>query len=267
MQDASARMTAGPTQQGSAGSANPRLPKEWAAISGASATLRQRAARAIGSLPPTALAEPVDAGQVSLDRLQMLGRDAPEARSRMLSLERLATRSVWTLSPGAADPRGFQAAANARSSARGMDMKVVVDLRALNAPVAATPGLADLVFVAPVFLQMILIDERAVLLHGPRLGASASPSCWLYPDPPVVEAAVDLWNLTVRSAVSLPEDVIVLTDRQRAIAAQLLHGHTDATIARELGVSLRTVASEVRALMDATGSTTRYQTAMRLFDR
>ena len=49
------------------------------------------------------------------------------------------------------------------------------------------------------------------------------------------------------------------------VASQLLHGRTDAAIARELGVSVRTVASEVRHLMDATGAGTRYQTAMGLF--
>ncbi|MGZ4598994.1 MAG: helix-turn-helix transcriptional regulator [Oryzihumus sp.] len=249
------------------GQGTSRLPREWAAIAEATALLRQRAARAIAGLPPTALTQPVDAGEIRLDRLQMLGRDAHEARAQMLALERLATRSVWTLSPGAADPRGFQAAANARSSARGIDLKVVVDLRALNAPVAAAPGLADLVLVAPVHLQMILIDERAAVLHGPRLGTTPSPSCWLHSDPLVIEAAVDLWGRTVRNAIPLPEDVIVLTDRQRAIAAHLLHGLTDAAIARELGVSVRTVASEVRVLMDASGASTRYQTAMRLFDR
>ena len=243
------------------------LPPEWAALTAASAVLRQRAARAIASLPPASLAQPVDTGQVSLERLQMLGRNGDEARARLPVVERLAERSVWTLSPGAADPRGLQTAATARSIARGIDMKVVVDLRALDGPVAASPDLADLVLVAPVFLQMILVDQRAVILHGPRLDPSAGRSCWLHPDPLVVEAAVDLWEVTVHNAIPLPDHVVFLTDRQRAIAALLLHGHTDAAIARELGVSVRTVASEVRHLMDATGTTTRYQTAMRLFDR
>src|SRR6478735_2477092 len=124
------------------------LPPEWAAITTASAVLRQRAARAIGSLPPASLVQPVDAGQVSLERLQMLGRNGDEIRARMPVVERLAERSVWTLSPGAADPRGVQAAATARSRARGIDMKAVVDLRALNGPVAASPELVDLVLVA-----------------------------------------------------------------------------------------------------------------------
>lgn len=243
------------------------LPPEWAALTTASAVLRQRAARAIAALPPASLTQPVDPGQVSLERLQMLGRNGDEVRARLPVVERLAERSVWTLSPGAADPRGLQAAATARSIARGIDMKVVVDLRALDGPVAASPEVADLVLVAPVFLQMILVDQRAVILHGPRLDPSTGPSCWLHPDPPVVEAAGDLWEMTLRNAIPLPDHVVVLTDRQRAIAALLLHGRTDAAIARELGVSVRTVASEVRHLMDATGTTTRYQTAMRLFER
>ncbi|HET7659747.1 MAG TPA: hypothetical protein VFK66_05095, partial [Oryzihumus sp.] len=192
------------------------LPPEWAAITTASAVLRQRAARAIASLPAASLAQPVDAGQISLERLQMLGRNGDEVRARMPVVERLAERSVWALSPGAADPRGLHAAATARSSARGIDMKVVVDLRALDGPVAAAPELADLVLAAPVYLQMILVDERAVILHGPRIYPSAGRTCWLHPDPLVVEAAVDLWEMTVRNAIPLPDHVVFLTDRQRA---------------------------------------------------
>jgi len=57
----------------------------------------------------------------------------------------------------------------------------------------------------------------------------------------------------------------VLTDRQREVAVRLQDGMTDAAIARALGVSVRTVAGEVRTLVDAVGARSRFQAASRLF--
>jgi DNA-binding CsgD family transcriptional regulator len=49
-----------------------------------------------------------------------------------------------------------------------------------------------------------------------------------------------------------------LTPRERAVVRSLLAGHTDATIARMLGVSARTVQYTIRSLMDRLGVTTRF---------
>jgi len=242
------------------------MPHEWAAIAEATARLRQRASRVIGASVHGAMhAIPPD--EISLEELQLLGRNGDEARERFPFVERHATRSVWALSPDPADPRGLQAAATEQSRARGLDMMIVLDVAAVQGgPVAGSSEHLDRVLVAPVFLHMILVDQRAVILEGPRLDTQGT-SCWLLPEPGVVRAAMALWESTLRHAVPLPEHVIQLSERQRAIANLLLDGHTDAAIARQIGVSVRTVASEVRLLMDATGSSTRYQTAMRLFDR
>ncbi|MGN6634473.1 MAG: helix-turn-helix transcriptional regulator [Oryzihumus sp.] len=262
-------MTAGQPQDGpggSAGSANPSPPQEWVAIAQATARLRRRASRAIGASVHSNL-QPVSPDEISLQELQLLGRNGDEARARFPFVERHATRSVWALSPDPADPRGLQAAATEQSRARGLDMRIVLDVEAVHGGlVAGSPEHLDRVLVAPVSLHMILVDQRAVILEGPRLDRHGT-SCWLVPEPGVVQAAVALWEVTLRNAAPLPEHVVQLTERQRAIANLLLHGLTDAAIARELGVSVRTVATEVRHLMDATGATTRYQTAMRLFQR
>ncbi|MGZ4627987.1 MAG: helix-turn-helix transcriptional regulator [Oryzihumus sp.] len=258
-------MTTGASDRRTAGGALD-LPAQWAAITEATARLRRTASRVIGAAVHSDL-QPVSPEEITLGELQLLGRNGDEARERFPFVECHATRSVWALSPDPADPRGLQAAATEHSRARGLDMRIVLDVEAIQGGlVAGSSEHLDRVLVAPVSLHMILVDQRAVILEGPRLDMHGT-SCWLVPEDEVVLAAVALWEVTVRNAAPLPEYVVQLTERQRAIANLLLHGKTDALIARELEVSVRTVASEVRTLMNATGASTRYQTAMRLFQR
>jgi DNA-binding CsgD family transcriptional regulator len=251
---------------GGTGTGAPRggLPREWAEIAQATEELRRRAARAI-AVHGVGGPGPREGGA----GVRMVARDAHATREALGALEPLATRSVWTLAPGGADPRALEQAATERSSARGIDLRLVLDLRARAAPLAIPHAQrGDLtVLLAPVSMQLILIDERLALVPGPLLDARRGPSCWLFSEDTVVEAARHLWRTTERHAAPLPAEVVVLTERQVAISRLLLEGGTDAAIARELGISVRTVASEVRLLMDAVGATSRYQTAMRLFQR
>jgi DNA-binding CsgD family transcriptional regulator len=52
---------------------------------------------------------------------------------------------------------------------------------------------------------------------------------------------------------------VQLTDRERRIVALLAAGHTDASAAEQLGLSVRTVAYTVRTLMDRFGVQNRFQ--------
>lgn len=243
-EDAAARGT-GPT------------PVEWAAITEATAALRRAVASVI------AAAGPDD------DAVRMIGQDPVEARAALPSIEPLATRSVWSLASVPADPQALEDGATAQSRERGLDLRIIVDVKALSLPVAAvTPAHAtERVHLAPVMAQLILIDERLAVVSGPVLRPEVGPSCWLVSHPTVVEAARSLWHTTWDRSVPLPSKTVILTDRQREVAKQLLLGETDTTIARRLGVSVRTVASEVRFLGDSVGATSRYQIAMRLFQR
>jgi DNA-binding NarL/FixJ family response regulator len=58
-----------------------------------------------------------------------------------------------------------------------------------------------------------------------------------------------------------------LTSRQLAIGRLMATGVKDATIARELGVSLRTVRSEISALITGLGATSRFQAGCLLVRR
>jgi DNA-binding NarL/FixJ family response regulator len=57
---------------------------------------------------------------------------------------------------------------------------------------------------------------------------------------------------------------IDLSPRESALVGLLALGHTDQTAAAELGLSPRTVAYTLRALMDRVGAQNRFQLALRL---
>jgi DNA-binding CsgD family transcriptional regulator len=144
----------------------------------------------------------------------------------------------------------------------------VLDLVALTRPIAATDQASrDRVRLAPVHVQMLLLDEHlvvVVVVEGPVLRPFGGPSGWLMDEPGITAAACTLWQETWARSAPLPAEALVMSDRQRAVASGLIDGETDAAIARRLRVSSRTVAAEVRFLMNAVGASSRYQAAMRL---
>jgi DNA-binding CsgD family transcriptional regulator len=230
---------------------------DWAVIAGLSAELARCAAAAIGE----ALR---GRGGPSV---RLLGRDGHEVGAALPSLEPLAQRSVWTLVPTPSDPVGMARSLNERSLARGVDLRAIVDVQAAAGPIAADESLRDRVRIAHVQMQAILIDERSLVVEGPVLAGGRGKSGWLISDLATVAAANGLWQGTLARSAPLPGDALMLTDRQRAVAGGLLAGETDAMIAKRLRVSVRTVAAEVRVLMDAVGAQSRYQAGMRLFSR
>ncbi|WP_018349775.1 LuxR C-terminal-related transcriptional regulator [Longispora albida] len=74
-------------------------------------------------------------------------------------------------------------------------------------------------------------------------------------DPVLVEALQALFEWHWTDA----EPDVRLTDRQQAIVAMLVAGHTDEGVARRLDLSRRTIAAEVRTLMDRYRATGRLQ--------
>jgi LuxR family transcriptional regulator of spore coat protein len=57
---------------------------------------------------------------------------------------------------------------------------------------------------------------------------------------------------------------IELNSREKVIVELLAKGHTDASVARQLGLSQRTVAYAVRGLMDRLGVDNRFQLGLAL---
>ena len=227
----------------------------WSAIAQLTAELRRCAAEPI----QRALAGAPEAGAT------LVGRTGDEIRNALGALEPSARQSVWALTPNPAHPTAQDSEATQRSLERDIDMRLIVDHAATGTAIAGPgPGL-DRIRVSSVQCHMILIDEERAVLTGPRLVAGAGPSGWDIREETTVSAARNLWRETQRWSTPLPPSAIFLTDRQREIAVRLLDGMTDPAIARALGVSVRTVASEVRTLVDAVGAKSRFQAASRLF--
>ena len=171
---------------------------------------------------------------------------------------------MWALAPEPGDPRTLHTEADERSRRRGLDLRTIVDEGAAQRPIAAPEVLLrHQMRVAPVLLQMLLVDEDRVIIDGPRITAG-SRSGWLVWDPATVAAARALWQSTEAASAPLPSTAVFLSERQRRIARGLVDGLTDGSMARALGVSLRTVASEVRMLMEAVDARSRYQAGVRL---
>ncbi|MGZ4743480.1 MAG: helix-turn-helix transcriptional regulator [Oryzihumus sp.] len=257
-QGADAADTAGTDLAGSGAAPTPGrdAASDWAAITELTGELSSRTARVIGR----ALTGRVDAG-----RVRLLGEDAAAVRTSMASLEPATRRSAWKLSRGSADPRSLVVDLNNASRARGIDLRLVLDLVALTRPIAAADQASrDRVRLAPVHVQMMLLDEQLVVVEGPVLRPFGGPSGWLMDEPGITAAACALWQETWARSAPLPAEALVMSDRQRAVASGLIDGETDAAIARRLRVSTRTVAAEVRVLMNAVGASSRYQAAMRL---
>ncbi len=107
-------------------------------------------------------------------------------------------------------------------------------------------------------IQMTIVDGRYVLLHGPIVDGQVTvirvtaPSC--------LRAAEAYWTAVVQSAVPLssPPTMDRLTPRQRQVTALLRAGYVDDAIAASLGVSVRTVRSDVAGILDALGVHSRF---------
>lgn len=117
--------------------------------------------------------------------------------------------------------------------------------------------------VAPV--QMKIVDRRAVLLQGPFL--DGVPSLMSVTAPACVEAAWRYWDAAVGCSFPVRDDSPVLGDltpRQRQIVGLLNTGLADAAIAESLGVSTRTVRSDIAAMLETLGVRSRFAAGARL---
>ena len=107
---------------------------------------------------------------------------------------------------------------------------------------------------APVAHPLLIADRRRVVV-----GDSTGESVWTSVDPEVVSRAVALFDTVWRAAepaVPAGEEP-PFTRRMVDIAFRLVEGATDGEIARALGVSQRTVSSDVREMSRRLGARSR----------
>jgi DNA-binding CsgD family transcriptional regulator len=149
---------------------------------------------------------------------------------------------------------------------RVLEMKSVYDSRILEAPDVLTVlearerGGERFRFTAAVPFSCVIVDDAAAVVDVSAFDASGSGST-LVRSRPLVRALIaladHLWDLG--SPLRRPGAGTVAEQRDQLILSLLAAGAPDATIARQTGVSQRTVERRVRALMDQLGANTRFQ--------
>lgn len=150
---------------------------------------------------------------------------------------------------------------------RGLRMVSVFDVDGLEPEarvlLANEPAGTYFLSVAPV--QMKIVDRRFVLLQGPEI--DGEPSVMSVSSGRCLDAAWRYWEAAIKTSFPAGDRMNILGDltpRQRQVVALMSAGLGDDAIADSLGVSVRTVRSEVAVLLDALGVRTRFAAAIRL---
>jgi DNA-binding CsgD family transcriptional regulator len=113
--------------------------------------------------------------------------------------------------------------------------------------------------------KLLVVDRRVALF--PVSPEDLERGYLEVTQPPVVAALVALFEQHWATAEEPQECVvppIALGPRERLLVALLAAGHTDATAARELRISARSVSTTVRGLMDRVGVSNRFQLGLAL---
>lgn len=117
---------------------------------------------------------------------------------------------------------------------------------------------------APV--QMKIVDRRFVILEGPVIDGSMS--LMTISSRAGMDAAWRYWDAVVAAAVPVEDagisDLAHLTRRQRQVVALMAADLGDEAIAASLGVSVRTVRTEVAAVLAALGVKSRFAAGVRV---
>jgi DNA-binding CsgD family transcriptional regulator len=193
--------------------------------------------------------------------MKLFGVGVSAINSRLGSLERATRSSVYNLQTRIMfDPLRRERTPNEHSRLRRIRGHLITsdshNARHLSILAACHPE----TWVGQVEASGLVIDERLALFPGP-LSAQGLPTAWLCRDPDLVAELCDLWTEIKRTATPIRDvsGLVRITERQLDIISLLSQGHKDATIARLLGVSVRTVTSDVSTILDSLGVGTRWE--------
>jgi DNA-binding CsgD family transcriptional regulator len=178
------------------------------------------------------------------DAIEALTVFAATASSSMWNMQRHST--IHNLVEGAD--------LDQRDRRHGLDLRFILPRRVAEVRNPMVSSYYDYLRLAPVAHPMMMRDRARVLL-----GDSTGEGIWISRDPEVVAAAVrffeGLWH-AAEPAVPPGQDP-PFTPRMVQIAIRLVNGATDREIARDLGVSERTVSSDVREMSKRLGARSR----------
>ncbi|GAA5164868.1 helix-turn-helix transcriptional regulator [Ornithinimicrobium tianjinense] len=205
-------------------------------------------------------------------------KSVADIAQRVRGMHRLATERLWwALDASAASLALLEESATEEGVLpvrSGVDVRIVVDTALLDTPHAmsfverAQAAGHPVRVAAGLPFSLLLCDARAAILDLSRHDPVGDGSLEARRTGPLkgVEALLqEIWVLSTPLAVVVDTgtgtvlDGVPLDDRDRRVLALLATGASDQLIARQSGISVRTVERRVRYLMDHLGAATRFQ--------
>ncbi|AYN38756.1 helix-turn-helix transcriptional regulator [Streptomyces dangxiongensis] len=205
---------------------------------------------------------------------------ASAVAQRFLQLQLGATEEVCALVTG--DPvvvTGTENEAEERAAGRGVRYRVVVERAVLDLPygpaeLTAALGRGERVRLVDRVPTKLVVADRSLALV-PLTSKTAEPAALVVHAGGLLELLAALFGSVWRDALPLRLDAGTVT-RERPdgpdatdleVLSLLLAGLTDASVAKQLGLGLRTVQRRVRRLMELAGVTTRLQLGWHAWER
>ncbi|MGV9254382.1 helix-turn-helix transcriptional regulator [Streptomyces sp. NPDC003697] len=205
---------------------------------------------------------------------------APAVAQRFLQLQLGATEEVCALVTG--DPVVVSAAENdaeEQAAGRGVRYRVVVERAVLDLPdgvtqLTAALGRDEQVRVIEKVPTKLVVADRALAMV-PLILHTAEPSALVVHASGLLELLSGLFESVWRDALPLRLGTSGVTElgpdgpdgTDLEVLSLLLAGLTDASVAKQLDLGLRTVQRRVRRLMELTGVTTRLQLGWHAYER
>ncbi|GAA3115864.1 TrmB family transcriptional regulator [Streptomyces echinatus] len=205
---------------------------------------------------------------------------APAVAQRFLQLQLGAADEVCALVTG--NPMvvsGMENEAEEQAAGRGVRYRVVVERAVLDLPhglteLTAALGRDERVRVVDRVPTKLVVADRALAMV-PLTAKSAEPAALVVHASGLLELLAELFESVWREALPLRLGASGVTEDQPdgpdatdlEVLSLLLAGLTDASVAKQLDVGLRTVQRRVRRLMELAGVTTRMQLGWHAWER
>lgn len=205
---------------------------------------------------------------------------AAAVAQRFLQLQLGASEEVCALVTGApAVVSGADNEAEEQAAGRGVRYRVVVERAVLDLPdgvteLSAALGRDERVRVVDRVPTKLVVADRSLALV-PLTTHTAEPAALVVHESGLLELLSGLFESVWREALPLRLGTDGVTERRPEgpdatdleVLSLLLAGLTDASVAKQLDLGLRTVQRRVKRLMELTGVTTRLQLGWHAYER
>lgn len=198
-------------------------------------------------------------------------RSRDEVIATFEAMQTQAGADIVALDPGSyMSPKAEVSTVQPGSMARGIAYRVVYDSSVLHddgfAQVQSSIALGEQARVFPGLpLKLVIADSNRALIAVPNSDAGDVLALLIHPSmllSALIELFASFWRMAVPVRAGGPDDAEAArepTVATRRLLALLSGGLTDEAIARELGISERTVLRRISRLQEQLGARTRFQ--------